>query len=125
MPSSNGSDGELNKQNLYGEWLRGEKWKRRLQKATAHKAMDIAEEEPVEVNVNKSTGISTAGLLGAVGLITIGNAILGAAFLFRQSAPAPQVVPPQTIPSPIAVPSGEIEMQWEWDGQKMTIKPKQ
>ena len=93
MPGSNGSDG-IDKQALYGQWLKGEAWKRKLQKAAAHKALDIAESEDVNLSVNKSTGIGNAGLIGAVAAAGLGPALLGLAMLLKGgSAPAPVTSP--------------------------------
>ena len=115
MPSSNGS--EPNKAQLYGEWLKGQEWKRSLQKSVSHKALDIAEGEEVNLSVNKSTGIGTMGAIGVALASSLGTAILGGAMLLKGNGQAP----PQTAPT---VPAAqEIELRWEFDGKTMKFTP--
>lgn len=90
MASSNDSP---DKKALYGEFLRGETWKRNLQKKLSHKALDIAEAEDVNLSVNKSTGIGAAGLIAAVAAATLGPTILAGAILLKGDRPAGQASP--------------------------------
>ena len=73
----------IDKNNLYGEFLKGEKWRRNLAKSATHKALDIAEAEDVNLSVNKSTGVSTAGMIGVALAAGLGPALLGIAMLFK------------------------------------------
>ena len=86
------------KKALYGEWEKGERWRRRA----AHKAIDMADDE-MQVSVNKSTGISTTGLVGAALAAGIPSAIVALAMLFKGGGtPAP------------AVPQGPTPSGYEW-----------
>ena len=85
----------IDKPNLYGRFEEGEQDERRsneeerkLAMKVAHKALDVRQNgEPVQINT--SSGISTIGLLGTVGLSAA--AIVAAAFFLR--SPATPVVP--------------------------------
>jgi len=94
MSKSSGNGSEINKGELFGEWMRGEKWQRNLKKSVAHKALDIAEAEDVNLSVNKSTGIGNAGLIGAVAAAGLGPAMIGLALLFKGGTAPPPVTSP-------------------------------
>lgn len=92
MSESNGNS-EL-KKTLFGEWQRGQTWRRNLEKTATYKALDIAEAEDVNLSVNKSTGIGNVGLIGAVAAAGLGPAILGLALLFKGGSAAPPAAAP-------------------------------
>lgn len=114
MATSNGSP---DKNELYGEWLKGQEWKRQLQKSVTHKALDVAEADDVNLSVNKNTGVGNAGLIGAVAAAGLGPAILGLAMLLRGG----QTAPPATAPGP-ADANYQIRF-FDKDGRPINVKP--
>jgi hypothetical protein len=65
-----GSSQEPNKQQLYGEFQRTERWRDRLSKKLAHKSLDIAADDEMVINQQhsglgwKELGMLAAALLG-------------------------------------------------------------
>lgn len=97
MPTTNGSAELPDKQYLYGEWLRGQKWKRQLQKSVSHKALDIAEGEEVNLSVNKSSGITAAGAMGIAAAAGIPSALVAILLLLKGGG---QPASPPPYPGP-------------------------
>ena len=63
---------DLDKKELYGEYLKGEKAKRDLYLRGAHKALDIAEED-----MNVSTEVNKIGLGWRELLVVLGTGLAG------------------------------------------------
>lgn len=126
---STSDNGDINKNQLFGEWMRGKAWERKLKKSIAHKAVDIAEDEDVNVDlkVDRSTGVGTGGLVVAALAAAIPTSLIAGLALYMVSKGSGQqtipVQPTMTQPQPNPQQLGVIEMKWEWDGQKMTLKP--
>lgn len=90
MPNSN--DILPDKDYLYGEFQRGQRWRDRLAAKLAHKAVDIPEDEDVNLNVQNSHGI------GWKGLAVIAGALLGGAWLAKDAFKPPTLPPAATSP---------------------------
>lgn len=73
--------GGIDKPGLYGVFQKGDDWKQSLNRKAAHKALDIAEDMPINVR-NERHGMGwkellAIGLLGMAGLGTTGGGLLG------------------------------------------------
>lgn len=90
MPNSN--DTLPDKDYLYGEFQRGQRWRDRLASKLAHKAVDIPEDE--DVNLNVQNGI------GWKGLAVIAGALLGGGWLLKDTVAPPQPPAPAVVPAP-------------------------
>ena len=97
---SDSQEQEPNKQALYGEFQRSRRWRDRLSKKLAHKALDIADDDMV-INQHRSG-------FGWRELAVIGAALLGGGWL---SGLLPgRAPPPAAEPAPAAVqPAAELE----------------
>ena len=96
METSKESAG-LDKQGLYGWWHNSVKWQDKLHRKTAHKALDIPEDDPV-INANKY-GMGWKEL-AAIGLLMAGG-MGGTAYVMsqQQQQAAPPPVPQQASPA--------------------------
>lgn len=91
-PDSNGFL-SVDKDELYGEFLRGKREDRKLMLKAAHKALDIADDD-MHVEANKTTGIGALGAAGIALAAGLGPAGLGAAMLWKMfDKPAEKPVP--------------------------------
>jgi hypothetical protein len=82
MPES-----QIDKQHLYGEYTRTERWRDALSKRLAHKALDIPDDE-MQINVDKSKkGLGARELL-AMGVLVAGG-VYGGSLLTQPTAPVP------------------------------------
>ena len=77
------NNGDPSKRELYGEYLRGEKWERKLKAKATHKALDIALDEPLDIDINKSAGIGAGGAIGVALAAGVPTAIIALAMLFK------------------------------------------
>lgn len=86
---------EIDKEQLYGEFLRPSRWKDNLERKAAHKALDIPEDDQTEIKVDKSVkGIGAKGLVAvalAMGVPGVGVAYMGLQAL-KAMKPATEVV---------------------------------
>ena len=80
MSSSSG----VNKEELYGEFLRGQRWRERLGRRAAHKALDIADDEEMNINVRQGLGVKE---MIALAVLIVGS-LFGWRFLNRPPDPA-------------------------------------
>jgi hypothetical protein len=76
------------KEYLYGNYQRSSNWRDALAKSMTHKSLDIPED--VNISANKS-GVGGGALVGTAGIVAA--AVLGAAYMFKPTPPAP-IVPP-------------------------------
>lgn len=59
----------IDKDQLYGEFQRGQRWRDKLSRKVAHKALDIADDDEMNVNVRNGMGwkeLLAAGVVAAV-----------------------------------------------------------
>lgn len=84
----------IDKQHLYGEYTRTERWRDALSKRLAHKALDIPDDE-MQINVDKSKKGLGAKELIAMGVLVAGGAY-GGSLLTRPPASVP-------LPEPVIV----------------------
>lgn len=105
---------ELDQEALYGEWLRGTRWRDRLHKQAAHKALNVPLEDDMIVDNSKrgmgwkELAVIVAGLMGTGGI---------AAAVLNQD-PAPIVAP---APAPPATAEGAARVRVFWGDRE--IKP--
>ena len=85
MASSN--DTLPDKEYLYGEFQRRQRWRDRLAQKLAYKAVDIPEDE--DVNVNVQNGIGWKGMAVIAGALLGGGWLVAAALQSPTSPPAP------------------------------------
>lgn len=91
MPES-----QIDKQHLYGEYTRTERWRDALSKRLAHKALDIPDDE-MQINVDKSKkGLGVKELL-AMGVLVAGGAY-GGSLLTKPTTPP---ITPPVVTQPI------------------------
>jgi hypothetical protein len=86
---------EIDKGALYGKFQAGEDQRQKFQRRVAHKALDIAMDDDVNINANK-TGISTGGAVGIAAMAGIPSALAAAllgyiALQKPDAAPSPQL----------------------------------
>lgn len=110
------SNGEIDQEYHYGEWLRSSRWRDRLAKKATHKALNIPEDD---TDIRNTTQHFNG--LGWKELIVLGAMMLGGFYLLqaaRQPVEAPPVVAPQPSQQPPAaqglVPI-DIEVPWSTD----------
>ena len=118
LPGSTG----INKDALYGTYLKHEAWKNNLSKKIAHKSLDIPLDDEMNITSTKS-GMSTAGVLGIAAMVGIPPlAILGYMLLNKETPQLPplpimpqiqQVVPqaPQVVPQTQTAPVKDRSFQ--------------
>lgn len=93
MPNSNASSPEVDKDQLYGKFQGPKDWRDKLARALSYKAVDIAEDDPVNINVRHGFGWKE---ILAVGTLGLGG---WSAWLFSNQPPppAPAVTPPPVV----------------------------
>jgi hypothetical protein len=86
------SSPEVDKDQLYGEFQRGQQWREKLSRKLAHKSLDIADDE-MQINVDRSTrsGMGVKELLAMCALVAGGAA--GGAMLQQERQTTPQPTP--------------------------------
>ena len=68
------ANSEIDKQELYGDFRDGEKWRTRLSRKLAHKSLDIADADDMDIEVDRSNrsisgiGWKELAVLAAAGL---------------------------------------------------------
>ena len=77
----------VDKELLYGKFQAGEDRRDRLAYRAAHKALDMAYEEDMNINASK-TGIGALGIAGIVAAASICPFILGLSMLLKSAPPA-------------------------------------
>ena len=112
MPSSN--DILPDKNYLYGEFQRGQRWRDRLAAKLAHKAVDIPEDEDVNLNVQNSHGTGWKELVAIAGLLFCGGWLAKNAF-------KPPAVPPAVPPAATSPADSEYEVRF-YDAQGQLIE---
>lgn len=114
LPSE--SPPEVDKEEQYGEFMKQERWKNRLSRKLAHKAVDIADDDPMN-NVGNKSG------MGWKELAVIGAIVMGGLFVLRPSEQATPPVP-ATAPTPaVSVPDTEYEVRFfDEDGNRIPIE---
>lgn len=105
---------EVDKEQQYGEFMKQERWKDRLSRKLAHKAVDIADDDPMN-NVGNKSG------MGWKELAVVGAIVVGSIFAIRASAPDATV---PVVPVPAAsVADTEYEVRfYDVDGNRLAIE---
>ncbi len=93
MTESKASSPEIDKDQLYGEFQREQQWRGKLTRKLAHKAVDIPEDDPVNISVRHGFGWKE---ILAVGTLALGG---WSAWLFSNLPvpPTPTVAPPPVV----------------------------
>ena len=89
----------LDKQHLYGEYTRTERWRDELSKKLAHKAVDIPEDD-MNIAVDKSTKGMGAKELLAIGALVIGAGVGGSLLTKPAATPTPPPITPPAVTQP-------------------------
>ena len=106
-PSQNSAG--IDKERLYGEYLRGRREDKALMLKVAHKALDI--DEDMNIDARKTSGIGAGGIAAIVGASTLGPLALAAAMFFKQ--------PAAEVPKPV-----EKVVEKIWDSSvEMEVEP--
>jgi len=113
---------EIDKKLLYGKFQDAEDRRARFAERIAHKAADMAMEDPMQIT-NTRAGIGTAGIMGiaaAAGLPGLtAAAILGYALLKGDGAPQAPSQPPAAAASPA---DSEYEVRfYDKDGKLIEV----
>lgn len=87
----------VDKQTLYGEFERRQKWRENLAKKGAHKALDIPLDD--DMNMNVRNGIGWKELLVIFGFILGTGGLTGWLLSQQQEPPALPEAPPFEIPA--------------------------
>ena len=113
--TGSGSTG-IDKQALYGDYRDHERlrlwWQGRLHRKATHKALDIPDDEDMNISTSSTSGLGWKELLsiGTIGLVGIGLLLWGFTALTRPTAPTiVQPNPPhvfQQSPPVVNVPQG-------------------
>lgn len=107
MSNSGNSSSEIDKEALYGEYLKGQRWRERLQRRVTHKALDEADDD-MDFRQNIRRGMGWPELL-VVGLILV-SGIVGTLAVFRAREPIRAPVAPPA--SQQDVPDSEYEIRF-------------
>jgi hypothetical protein len=95
--SGPGNSSDIDKQSLYGEWLRNSRWRDALNKKLAHKSLDIPDPDEMHVDNSrrgldwKGVAVIVAGALGAAAIAVSG--------LRQEHTPAAPPQPPVVTPA--------------------------
>src|SRR5687767_11321750 len=90
---------EIDKDALYGKFQKHEDAKNDLHLKAAHKALDVALGEDMNIDARKkvtNTGIGTLGALGIAAVSGLVPGLLALWFMLKQPADAPQQKPADT-----------------------------
>lgn len=77
---------DVDKESLYGEVIRQSRWKDDLHKKAAHKALDIPEDDDMNVD-NSRTGIGAWGAIGIAAMAGLPPTILAAVLAWNALKP--------------------------------------
>ena len=108
---------DIDKEFLYGRFQEQEDENAKLHTKAKYKALDMKQDDDV-IEANKTTtvtntGMSTAGVLGAVGLAALLPSLLAGYMILKP--PAPQLIPPPTAIPAAAAPAQPVQQPTEWE----------
>ena len=83
MTSSPNGSNDVDKVSLYGEYLASRRWKTNLHKKAAHKALDIDDDDDLNITTTK-TGIGARGVAGIVLAALVPSSAMFLAPMFMQ-----------------------------------------
>lgn len=102
---------EIDKEQLYGEYMARERWRDKLQRKASHKALDILDSD----GTNIINGISGKHLLGVGAMVLAG--VLGWQWMSQ-----PQDKLPNAAPATGAAPAPqEYDVSFWVDGEEITV----